>query len=228
MNDISKELIKQCRRDMTNLGNWYTWPVKRNLLPAGIRLPAIGCSSYDENVALKHSLYEAYKQGDDKRKIELTRYYIVQWGGIGANRPKRIEEYATNSVDEILALGTRGIASWSKALCIRNPEKWLIFDARVSAALNSIQFLGKVHDPILFPKLSPRNNYITGNIVKLISYGRNSGWKRSRNATVYLDYINIVTTVAKELDQKSYTIEMWLFSEAERLLSEATSQLTQE
>jgi hypothetical protein len=73
------------------------------------------------------------------------------------NRPEKLQGYIAAGDDELAGSGTAGIASWSKLLAIRAPEKFAIFDARVSVALKALQIVQDHERPIFFPTLPSKN-----------------------------------------------------------------------
>ena len=155
---------------------------------------------------------------DDKVKFELIEYYISTWGGIHTNSEESMMEYSTLSASELIKLGKKGIASWSKAIVVHDPEEYAIFDARVAISLNCIQKLYKLYDPTLFPILPSRNKKVAlGN--KLIrTIAKSESWAKAYDETFYKQYLNILRSVANDLDSDISTIEMLLFAKAEELV----------
>ena len=90
---------------------------------------------------------------DDKVKFELIEYYISTWGGIHTNSEESMMEYSTLSASELIKLGKKGIASWSKAIVVHDPEEYAIFDARVAISLNCIQKLYNLYKVQVSPFL---------------------------------------------------------------------------
>ena len=109
-------------------------------------------------------------------------------------------EYATLTASELIKKGKKGIASWSKAIVVHNPNEYAIFDARVSVSLNSIKKLFNVNKAILFPILSSRNKTVAlGNkIIKNTT--KTESWKKASLNNFYTQYLKILNTVAKELN----------------------------
>ena len=69
---------------------------------------------------------------------------MSNWGGVRANRDATLAAYAASSDEELLRRGVVGVASWSKILVIRKPERYVIHDARVGAALNALQIVRRL------------------------------------------------------------------------------------
>ena len=146
---LREAIVAHGRANLTEANDWYRWPVNPSFLPAGIVLP--GGNAYAQNVALKLQLSNAYSTADDHVKQEITDYYIAKWGGIRRNTEENIRIYALDTPASLIARGSRGIASWSKALCIRCPNEYAIYDARVALSLNCLQIIGPVNTPDEIP-----------------------------------------------------------------------------
>jgi hypothetical protein len=202
---------------------WYRWQVPGDL-PTGISI--CGTSAYHQNVSLKKSLHEAWAKGDATRRFELTKWYISRWGGIHRNSRDTIEHYAESQANTLINRGQWGIASWSKALCIHDPDKYAIFDARVSMALNSLIVLnGLTATEDLFPILSTRNKEIGRANAELKKLSRRNGLRFRHNDAFYLEYLKLLKTVVSRSETSHpigvYTIEMLLFSLAPTLTRQA-------
>ena len=127
-------LIAFGKTNLTESNDWYQWSINPKYLPASILLPP--GTPFTQNVALKIELSRLYSSTDNQTKKEITRYYIADWGGIRSNRDETIQSYSRDTPESLIAKGAQGIASWSKALCIRNPACFAIYDARVAISLN--------------------------------------------------------------------------------------------
>jgi len=136
---LQDAIVVHGRANLTETNDWYRWRVNPLFLPNGIILP-MG-SPYAQNVALKLQLSDMYSTANDDLKQELTYYYIVKWGGIKRNTEENIRSYALDTPASLIARGSKGIASWSKALCIRCPNEYAIYDARVALSLNCLQII---------------------------------------------------------------------------------------
>ena len=62
---------------------------------------------------------------------------VLKWGGILGNNEETILKYATQSAESLCSL-SEGVASWSKVLAFRYPDKYFIYDYRVAFVLNYI------------------------------------------------------------------------------------------
>lgn len=191
-------------------------------LPSGVSLP-VG-NQYTKNVALKLQLNQLWTAADRNQRFDLAKYYVSTWGGVRGNKDSTLMKYVLETPTSMIGDGIKGIASWSKVLCIRNPRKYAIFDARVSTALNCSQIIGGVRNGELFPLLAGQNQTIKGANAKIKAHAQAHGWSdidRSKCYKIYLDLINNVARTCKLKDTQIYTIEMLLFSYAEILVAKA-------
>ena len=132
-----------------------------------------------------------------------------------------MEEYSKLSASQLIKNGKKGIASWSKAIVVHDPNEYAIFDARVAISLNCIQKLYGLNDAVLFPVLPSRNKIVAlGN--KLIkATAKSESWEKAYEENFYTQYLKILNYVAKELNSDISTIEMLLFAKAEELVQDA-------
>lgn len=207
---------------LTKTNDWYYWrSINPNNLPEGISLQP--GNQYAQNVELKLRLHKLWTNtSEEKKQYELAHYYIAIWGGVRGNSKKTLESYVREEPVVTIKRGHKGVASWSKLLCVRNPRDYAIFDARVSVALNSLQVSGDVSNPFLFPLLSSRNRVIKDGNKRIRDFAESRKWNK-KNADFYCEYIKLLKAVAKKQNPTVpiYTIEMLLFSQAEILLSTA-------
>jgi len=218
MNKLIKTITDYSKEHIDALNDWYSWrEINEEKLPLGIKLPK--GNQYIKNLSLKKQLNKCWRETqDNKVKFELIEYYISTWGGIHTNSEESMMEYSTLSASELIKFGKKGIASWSKAIVVHDPEEYAIFDARVAISLNCIQKIHKLYKPILFPILPSRNKKVKlGN--KLIrKTAKAESWTKAYDETFYKQYLNILRSVANELDSDISTIEMLLFAKAEELV----------
>tara|TARA_B100001113_G_C21004920_1_gene576629 strand:+ start:307 stop:981 length:675 start_codon:yes stop_codon:yes gene_type:complete len=218
MNKLIKTITDYSKEHIDALNDWYSWrEINEEKLPLGIKLPK--GNQYIKNLSLKKQLNKCWRETqDNKVKFELIEYYISDWGGIHTNSEESMMEYSTLSATQLIKYGKKGIASWSKAIVVHDPEEYAIFDARVAISLNCIQKIHKLYKPILFPILPSRNKKVKlGN--KLIrKTAKAESWTKAYDETFYKQYLNILRSVANELDSDISTIEMLLFAKAEELV----------
>ena len=173
---LSDAIVKLGQKFITPDNPWYTWRINVNDLPEGVSLPHGG--PYHQGVSLKQQLNLRWQFASDEKKVLLVDYYIRVWGGIKKNSPETINRYADQTPGQLIALGKKGIASWSKALCIRDPNRFAIYDARVAVALNALQVIDKIFEPQLFPLLQGRNTEIKSAPAQLRRYAGRHQWPR--------------------------------------------------
>ena len=84
-------------------------------------------------------------------------------GGIRNNRNSTIEKYVLESAKKAPCTPINGVASYSKIFAVTNPNIYAIYDARVAACLNAIQYNANgVRKGIAFNYV-PGRNKVTGN-----------------------------------------------------------------
>jgi len=219
MQSLAQAISGLCQHEINDTNEWYEWKVVQADLPKGISIKK--ATGFAENVALKLQLSLLYAKADNEEKVALTRYYIALWGRVKGNREDTIRSYALSTPEELRGRGVSGIASWSKALCLRNPLREAIFDARVSLALNAIQVIAQVPNPKLFPLLPSQNRLAKSKGPKLKALAKRLGWERLDPQHVYGLYLELLGTVAKTVGCEIYAVEMWLFARFDRLLQRA-------
>ena len=216
---LQEAIVDYGTANLTEENDWYRWRVNPTLLPAGVFLPP--GRPYAQNVALKLQLSDLYSTANDDVRQEITRYYIAKWGSIKRNTEDKIRIYALDTPASLIARGSRGIASWSKALCIRCPNEYAIYDARVALSINCIQIRGLVNAPMKFPLLSGQNKLINQGGRLVNRYAHIHGWAVAQENDFYRQYISVLSSAAQILAVNLYTLEMLLFAKAPELLQEA-------
>lgn len=206
----------------------YDWPVNHAKLPFGIKVA--GDTNFAQNVDLKYKLNDIWNKlliNHSYRDLYLVaQYYVSTWGGIHRNSRRTINNYISKDPSLLIhEQQKKGIASWSKILCIRDPDKYPIFDARVALALNALQLTGEVKKPefLRFPALPSRNKEVKRGNALLNLY-----LESQRIAIVtnfYPTYIEILGATAASARCKICEVEMCLFARAEQLCSEVIKKL---
>ncbi len=112
------------------LDDVYRWEFRVETVPFGLQVP--NGTSRAKTIALKKILHERWLVSDFQDKQRIIQWFISEWGGIRTNDRQTIAAYADASPQDLIDRGVTGIASWSKALCIYDPERYAIFDARVA------------------------------------------------------------------------------------------------
>ena len=144
-------------------------------------------------------------------------------GGIYTNRADSMQTYMTESDINLISNGRRGIASWSKALVIHNPEKYAIFDARVSTSLNCLQKVNEVKNKKLFPLLPSRNNTVVSSNKFFKNLSKKERWDGVNESNFYKDYLLLLKGVAENQNTNISTVEMLLFAKAEVLFNKLSN-----
>jgi hypothetical protein len=217
MKELKKILVDFVKINLRDY-NWYNWHLDESKIPFGIKIS--GITTYEKNVDLKYklNLLLSDNKTNPSLKVEVVKYIVSTWGGIRGNSLKKIEDYATFTDKQIIDLGTKGIASWSKVLSLRNPDLYPIYDARVATALNILQVINQTKDKYPFPLLSSQNknikeaNTVLRTLLKL--------WDYDDKKKFYIDYCTLLRQVVSEISDKDIkicTIEMMLFAKAESL-----------
>jgi hypothetical protein len=192
--------------------SWYQWkfPEKkwRELGLSG-DLPK---DDFEKTIAMKRVLSKTYSDGDPETKKRLVKFFVQDWGGVRGHHERTIEIYATGTVDDLIARKTAGIASWSKALNLRDPDKFPIYDSRVALALNVLAKRGG--DLSTFPLVASRNAGRDRAVrAALKASGRNY-------QAFYERYQALLNEAATELRVSSQVLEMLLFAKGPELWDE--------
>lgn len=191
--DLFEAINEYISGRLNSLPEIYNWDFKLNAFPDP-EYNKVGLSNYEQSRNLRNFIFSRIKdksnQGD-----ELQIWYVTRWGGVKGNKPDTLSRYTSSSIEELVALGEKGIASWSKILSLRNPLKYPIYDARVAISLNSIQKKFNVSNPMFFPQLPSRNKkFVAHTQVKI----KNSGFfKEKSDPNFYLNYIAILEKVSE-------------------------------
>ena len=218
--DLLEAIDRFCGENLSEQNDWYDWKVNESMIPIDSRL--LKGNSYYKNIILKEELHRAWKNEPDRmKKGEIIKYYIKIWGGIRRNSVDLMEKYMfTYTPDSFIELGEKGIASWSKALVIHDPNKYAIFDARVSVSLNYLQLKYDTSNKVLYPILSSQNKKITESGKRIKQKAKDDNWGKVNSSTFYFDYLSFLEKVAQSRNTNISTIEMLLFAKSEFLVVE--------
>lgn len=209
----------------------YNWPRKKwPELPDLISMnTSFSGNRYHQNMQLKRQLNQLWHAYPEHR-MDLTRFIVKDWGGIGGNSPASLERMAVWDDEKLLALGISGVASYSKVLAIRDPETYAIYDARVAVSLNAVQLIAGCSEGMMFPYL-PGRNKVTGDTVNKRGFSQclrfkpkavlesHPGWKRIPRNSAYVRYLDLLKALRREAkDVSIQEMEMALFADAEALV----------
>jgi hypothetical protein len=159
--------------------DWSLRPSAKALLPQLVSLdPAILETTPDElNERLRSLLSPTLKAGGE-RSLRLARWIIRDWGAIksGADETLRqwmgkLDMFDDKKVSDFIdAVGTTRISSWSKLVAFADSDKYAIYDALTSAALNCA--LRRLEDTRRFHMPAGRNDLITEGRLRLLRLDR--------------------------------------------------------
>lgn len=194
----------------------YQWRLPADL-PNGIQLHAGTLLS--QNLELRSVLHKRLLTTPSE-SFAIQEWYVRHWGGVKGNKSETLREYDADSDEKLISRGVAGVASWSKMLALRDPSRYAIYDARVAMALNSIQRLAGVSEPMLFPQLPSRNVRVNAaqRKIKLL----NIFTLKKPGAAFYREYLHMLEASSRHVNGLDLqTAEMILFADAEKLATQA-------
>lgn len=143
------------------LDQLYHWDEPDTKPPSPTRFDVdLDWSSAEWNRQLKRSLSKAWSIATHRQRLKLAHWIVSDWGGVKRNKPGTIEEHIERARPNNKRFPFKGIASYSKILTISNPEMYAIYDARVAASLNALQFLVRSTPAVYFPIPTGQNNTV--------------------------------------------------------------------
>lgn len=182
-----------------------------------------GGSVYERNVRLKwflHCRWHNAKTGDEK--LSCAKEIIARWGGVRGNKDQTLAKYIAKieEPDRAPATPLQGIASYSKLFAIAFPDQYAIYDARVAACLNAIQYQYQVDERQAFNYCPSRNKNIkefTRDKRFLITSLACDGWQCIPKKDTYQTYLNLLEQCRNKLcAYELHDFEMTLFANAEK------------
>lgn len=136
INELALIVAKELKKDsyILHVLNDYKWPFKGKILDGNetLRFRRKKCECF---TSITNNENKNQIEIDDKR-VEWTKA-VLEWGGIRGNNEKTILKYATQPAKSLWSQ-SKGVASWSKVLAFRHPDKYFIYDYRVAFVLNYI------------------------------------------------------------------------------------------
>lgn len=216
---------------LDQLHQTYNWPVtpKTQLGLPGFQWHATSGSMH-ECIAMKHHLTDKWATANNTERAELARWIVSDWGGVRTNDPATLASYIHAFAYDDFPTPLQGVASYSKILSMINCRQYAIYDARVAACLNAIQYLENAKEPMFFRYIPSRNKAIQGNektlgFVEVFTKNllvRERNWKEVRKDESYKTYLNLLHTLKSTYpDYEIYHFEMTLFSKAPELCIQA-------
>lgn len=171
-------------------------------------------------LALKNALHAKWNDApSNEERIRLATWYVNDWGGVRGNAAKTIARYALETPETVMVSGIAGIASYSKVLTIRDPQKYAIYDARVALSLNAIQILASHRTALRFPMLPSRNKRIME-----ASLFIERVYEDKPTKDFYATYLSLLTQIAASVQTSISALEMLLFANAEILALQLLNQ----
>jgi hypothetical protein len=196
------------------LNDIYKWNFNLNHFPDKDYVQ-VGANPYQRSRHLREMIHNnIVKKSPSSNEFQI--WYVKNWGGVKTNKAETLQYYIDSQYEELLTLHSKGIASWSKVLSVRNPNQYAIYDARVAVSLNSIQKKFNVNESFLFPQLVSRNSSFV--LPTQAAIKKSSFFKFDKVKDFYEIYLNILhNSVSKHEKYDLQDAEMVLFSNAEEL-----------
>lgn len=213
-------LIKYFKKELPKLQRSYKWKI------SGINgFGKNGQADYFANVDLKRFFNHQWLSASDDKKVELAKCIVSDWGGVRNNRLSTIESYVKEIGKEIPKTPISGVASYSKIFSITDLDKYAIYDARVAACLNAVQYAAGIKEALAFNYV-PGRNKTTGHAGEKTGFSQDptfkvrnlvaKGWKRIKRDETYSVYLGILKECLKAFPKnRLYELEMVLFANAE-------------
>lgn len=200
-------------------------------------------NSYAANVEFKEFIAEKiggtekFNKLSESERLDWVEIIVKKWGGIRIPAACAKNEI-NNDISKVLF---NGIASRSKLLSFVSPNEYAIYDSRVSASLNAIQFLAGAEgsNGIMFNYADGENKVIGNNKTKkgfrhtkpftekcfVTRYGQTEEILEEKSIPIYKIYIGLLKELQGRLsDCKLYDLEMALFYFAEQLCGAAAEK----
>lgn len=186
-----------------------------------------GETGYDATLELKRFLRCKWVAAKgDESKLAVARTVIADWGGVRGNTNATLKKYVLEAAKQNPDTPFSGVASYSKLFAVASPDRFAIYDARVAACLNAVQF---VHNPAtgLAFNYCPGRNQIVGNANNQQGFAfrpeftvaglTDRGWSTLPRAETYARYLSLLSECRKALpNYRIHDFEMLLFANAER------------
>ena len=221
---LTTRLLQFCGPRVVKLDEIYHWnEPDTTALPPGVAFhPRLHWSNAKWTIRLKLALHAAYtKAANANARNTIARWAVCTWGGVKNHGPTTLATHVEFCSHDHDRWPWRGVASYSKILSVRDPSRYVIFDARVAAALNAVQMINGRPLRIRFPIPSGQNATIK-KFAKLVKEHKAQHDIPKKEA--YDTYLRTLAEVAKRLDRVDlYRIEMILFGLATRLARQLLS-----
>jgi hypothetical protein len=199
-----------------------------------------GHDDYYANVELKKHFYDKWHSSEQADKYGIAEQIVKDWGNVRGHAPETLPNYIRELKKERPNTPLKGVASYSKIFSVTDLDKYAIYDSRVAACLNAIQYnynrAKKTKGGIAFHYVPGRNNIIGAfklktreriGFVHQPQFKRNalieSGWQDIGRDETYATYLKTLKNCLENFrGYKLYDLEMSLFSNAEKECLKAT------
>lgn len=132
-----------------------------------------------------------------------------------------MNEYRTQTTNQLLTRGYEGISSWSKALVIHNPNEYFIYDSRVAFSINCIQQKFDLNTKYRFEIPSGQGQLVKKGTGLLINKYNFNNWNiKIPKGEVYSFYLTLLESISNQTGFNKSKIEMSLFAIAPNIASE--------
>jgi hypothetical protein len=226
MNECIKALVGYFNDELPKLADSYQWKIP-NI--DGFHLS--GEKGYMPNVELKKYFHKSWLNSRYEERLNLAKIVVADWGGVKSNQPETLISYIDELESRVPGTPLKGVASYSKIFSITDMDRYAIYDARVAACLNAVQFNCGVKKGMAFNYISGRNK-TTGDATKKIGFVYqdpfkikslvSSGWDRIKRDDTYQVYLEVLQGCLTHLPKyKLYELEMVLFANAEKECAKA-------
>lgn len=214
--DLLDALSNYLSEKFVKLPELYTWEFRldKKKFPL-VGYEKRGSNAYERSRNLRTDLHgEILKNSPFSKDLQI--WYVQEWGGVRGNKLSTLEKYLQSDDAELIALNSKGIATWSKILSIREPSKYAIYDARVALALNSLQKKSNVKNAAMFPLLPTQNRKFAQDAA--IKIKQSGFFKDNVGNDFYQQYLALLTNATKNLANiEIQDAEMILFSTSKDL-----------
>ena len=157
-NIVANLIAEQLQPLVCKIYSEYYWNMNRVVIKlCGDNLDA--SNSAERTIQLRALMSHKFTTAvSPKERTALASFYVQEWGGVRGNRPETLALYAQQTPDQMIADNRTGVASWSKVLCLHDPARFAILDARVAFSLNALQHLSPAPgERVYFPRFPGRN-----------------------------------------------------------------------
>ena len=212
-------LVDYFSYELPKLEKNYEWKIPKI---AGFK--DSGKNDYLSNVSLKKFLHECWtRTNGDGERLKIASLVVKDWGGVKNNKLETLKKYVDELISDLPSTPIKGVASYSKIFSIANLDKYAIYDARVAACLNAVQWNFGVKG-LAFNYIPGRNN-TTGHSGKRIGFVYQEqfktesliscGWGEIEKEKTYETYLKVLKECHSHFENYNlYDLEMVLFANA--------------